>query len=242
LRAIVAMREFVRATLRATLMSAAARRRLSRKIVFPLAVSSAAALTAAAVSLVPASSAYASAMGDGSAVHVANCNSSRTSLSLRAANGETCYTGAASAKYPDCKAGVNDRKLVEYYELRIPNTKPPEYNLENLYCGNSSYGFRHIEASDKGKRISNFPGGWPGFDYALNASAATWTNWSYDKTRKTYNYTNKNLCLSQGTEWHQMLPFSIVVTGPKQTTGVGPNTIITAYYSKGKKLPGGCPK
>ena len=39
-----------------------------------------------------------------------------------------------------------------------------------------------------------------------------------------------------------MLPFSIVVTGPKQTTGVGPNTIITAYYSKGKKLPGGCPK
>ena len=85
---------------------------------FPLAVSSAAALAAAAVSLVPASSAYASAMGDGSAVHVANCNSSRTSLSLRAANGETCYTGTASAKYPDCKAGVNDRKLVEYYELR----------------------------------------------------------------------------------------------------------------------------
>src|SRR5579859_6228080 len=139
------MREFVRATLCAPLMPAAARRPLSRKIAFALAVSSAAALTAAAASLVPASSAYAGAMGDGSAAHVANCSSSRTSLSLWTANGETCYTGAASANYPDCKAGVNNRKLVDYYELRIPNTKPPEYNLENLYCGNNSYGFRHIE-------------------------------------------------------------------------------------------------
>jgi hypothetical protein len=137
---------------------------------------------------------------------------------------------------------VHDRKLVAFYSLRIPDIKPPNYYLENLYCGNKSYGFRHIEAADNGKRISNFPGGWGGFNFALKASAATWTNWSHDKKRNTYNYTNKNLCLSNGTEWHQMIPFSIVVTGPNQTTGVGPDTIITAFYSKKKKESGGCPK
>lgn len=199
-------------------------------------------MTAAAVSVVPVSSAYASAMGHEIAVHVVNCNSSPTSLILRAANGEICYTGTTSTKYPDCKEGVHVRKLVAFYSLRIPDTKPHEYYLENLYCGNKNYGFRHIEAADKGKRISNFPGGWGGFNYALNASSAAWTNWSYDSKRKTYNYTNKNLCLSNGTEWHQLIPFSIVVTGPKQTTGVGPDTIITAFYSKKKKEPGGCPK
>jgi hypothetical protein len=225
-----------------TAATTAARRQLASRIAFALAISGAAAMTAAAVSVVPASSAYAIAMGNGSAVHVVTCNSSRTSLSLRTANGEICYTVSTSTKYPDCKDGVHDRKLVDFYSLRIPDIKPPEYYLENLYCGNNSYGFRHIEASDKGKRISNFPGGWGGFNYALNASAATWTNWSYDKARKTYNYTNKKLCLSNGTEWHQLIPFSIVVTGPKQTTGVGPDTIITAFYSKDKREPGGCPK
>jgi hypothetical protein len=143
-------------------------------------------------------------------------------------------------KYPDCRAGVPDKHLVKYYSLKIPH-EPGNYYLENLYCGTKGYGFRHIEAADKGKRIPNFPGGWGGFNYSIGATAATWTSWSYNKDKKLYSYTDKKLCLSNGSEWHQFIPFTIVVTGPKQTTGAGANAIITAVYHKEKKQPGSCP-
>ena len=55
-------------------------------------------------------------------------------------------------RYPSCGSGVSDSHVVATYTMkRIP---PGGYRDSVLYCGNSSYGFRHIEAADNG---SGFP-------------------------------------------------------------------------------------
>ena len=108
------------------------------------------------------------------------------------------------------------------------------YRHSILYCGNASYGFRHIEANDNGKRISGYPGGWPGFNYSITVTLKTWTSYSYREANDTYtHYKRINEC--NGGTWVSSWIFQV-------TTARISAKIITARRGPGlKQEAGDCP-
>ena len=140
-------------------------------------------------------------------------------------------SAGSKRRYPSCGSGVSDSHVVATYTMkRIQGG----YRDSVLYCGKSSYGFRHIEAADNGKRISNYPGGWPGFDYSIAATLKTWTSYKYSSSNDTYaHYKRIDEC--NGSTWVASWMFNVV------TARVSAK-IITAYRSSSVKQESGqCP-
>jgi hypothetical protein len=126
---------------------------------------------------------------------------------------------------------VSDLHVVAVYTMKQIQGG---YRHSVLYCGNSVYGFRHIEANDNGKRISGYAGGWPGFNYSIAVTLKTWTSYKYRAKNDTYaRYKRINLC--NGGTWLKSWTFGV-------TTARQSAKIITAF--RGPRLkhePGDCP-
>jgi RHS repeat-associated protein len=141
-----------------------------------------------------------------------------------------------SGTYPDCKAGVSEWHLVAKYRF-----KKAAGGLDYAYllCGNSKWGFRHIEQSDKGKRISNFPGKWPGFDYSITTVERTWTHYKCDDVKKACKFWKKMYECDSAENWYKPYWFNVVNTVPVKD--YPRRRIITAWPEWGTKHTGACP-
>ena len=78
------------------------------------------------------------------------------------AGARTWYVASAPgiAAVPGCGQGANVRKVVATYKAR--KYKAAGYRTDTLYCGNSSYGYRHLEP-----HVAQYFGGWPSFTFAM---------------------------------------------------------------------------
>jgi len=82
---------------------------------------------------------------------------------------------------------VPEYHLVAHYKFK---KRKGGYSTARLYCGNSAWGFRHIAAGDKGKRISNYPpDGWGAFNYSLTYTEKAWSSYKYRSSNDTYAYS-----------------------------------------------------
>jgi len=131
----------------------------------------------------------------------------------------------AIAAAPGCGKGANVRKVVATYKAR--KYKAGGYRMDTLYCGNSSYGYRHLEP-----HIGQYFGGWASFSFAmaqtLKAPAAIvpQANGNYMESAPIYQ------CFYEG--YYIIWTFFVI---PQISSG----TIVTAYGREGKRVNESCP-
>ena len=131
----------------------------------------------------------------------------------------------AIAAAPGCGKGANVRKVVATYKAR--KYKAGGYRTDTLYCGNSSYGYRHLEP-----HIGQYFGGWASFSFAmaqtLKAPAAIvpQANGNYMESAPIYQ------CFYEG--YYLIWTFFVI---PQISSG----TIVTAYGREGKRVNESCP-
>lgn len=129
------------------------------------------------------------------------------------------------AAVPGCGKGANVRKVVATYKAR--KFQAAGYRTDTLYCGNSSYGYRHLEP-----HIAQYFGGWPSFTFAmaqtLRAPAAivAQANGNYLESAPIYQ------CFYAG--YYIIWTFFVV---PQISSG----TIVTAYGREGRRVNQSCP-
>jgi hypothetical protein len=138
---------------------------------------------------------------------------------------------APQVKSPDCKQSVSWSKLVHTYRYK---KLKKGYGKARLYCGKAKWGYRHIAASDHGKRITNYPGGWAGFNYSITAVEKAWTSEKYNPANETYAYFRLFYVCDSGQGWYRPINFRVV-------NQIAVQTIITAVPAYGKKKTGKCP-
>jgi hypothetical protein len=136
-----------------------------------------------------------------------------------------------ATKSPDCKPSVSWSKLVHRYRYK---KLKKGYGKARLYCGKDKWGYRHIAASDNGKRITNYPGGWAGFNYSITAVEKAWTSEKYNPANETYAYYRLFYLCNSPQGWYKPINFRVVNTLADQT-------IITAVPAYGRKKHGKCP-
>jgi hypothetical protein len=144
-------------------------------------------------------------------------------------------TAGATARYvayapviaavPGCGKGANVRKAVATYKAR--KYQAAGYRTDTLYCGNSSYGYRHLEP-----HIAQYFGGWPSFTYAMAqtlkapARVVPQNNGNYLESAPIYQ------CFFAG--YYIIWTFFVV---PQISSG----TIVTAYGREGRRVNQSCP-
>jgi hypothetical protein len=148
-----------------------------------------------------------------------------------AAPGQRPAAGPAVPNAPDCKEGVSDEHVVAKYKFKEIGGG---FAHGWLLCGDSKFGFRHIEASDNGKRISNYPGGWPGFDYSITAVERAWTSQKYNPKNDTHAFHKTIILCNRPAGWYRPINFRVVQARTNKR-------IITAVPAYGKKVNGDCP-
>jgi hypothetical protein len=147
------------------------------------------------------------------------------------ASGNPVSNIPAIPNYPHCGADVSDMHLVASYKLKRVGGG---YSRGWLFCGTAKWGFRHIQASDKGKRISNYPGGWPGFNYSITAVERAWTSEKYNSENKTRAFYRLFYLCDSAANWYRPILFRVVQV--EKTA-----RIITAVPDYGRKKTGPCP-
>ncbi|MGH3202400.1 MAG: hypothetical protein ACRDOA_00225 [Streptosporangiaceae bacterium] len=129
------------------------------------------------------------------------------------------------AAVPGCGKGANVRKVVATYKAR--KYRAAGYRTDTLYCGNSSYGYRHLEP-----HIVQYFGGWPSFAFALAqtlkapARVVVQDNGNYLESAPIYQ------CFFAG--YYIIWTFFVV---PQVSSG----TIVTAYGREGRRVNESCP-
>ncbi len=151
------------------------------------------------------------------------------------ANGNPVSYADPSGEYPDCGEGVDDYYLVNSYYFKKPEGG---HDYADLFCGNSKFGFRHIKESDGGRRISNFPGEWPAFNYSIGSVERAWTGKTYDPKRDTWSLHEKLYLCNSAENWYKPFEFYVVDAPPRKDL---PWRIITAWPDWEKQQTGPCP-
>jgi hypothetical protein len=131
----------------------------------------------------------------------------------------------AIAAAPSCGKGANVRKVVATYKAK--KHEAGGYRTDTLYCGNSDYGYRHLEP-----HIGQYFGGWAGFSFAMTqtlrapATFVVQENGNYKETAPIYQ------CFYAG--YYIIWTFFVI-------SKVSSGAIVTAYGSKGKTVYESCP-
>ena len=126
---------------------------------------------------------------------------------------------------PNCGKGVCPRKVVATYKAK--RVGKGGYRTDTLYCGNSAYGYRHLQ-----KHIGEYFGGWGNFSFSIAqtlqapAHVLVQSNGNYRESAPIYQ------CFYAG--YYYIWTFYVV---PVIKSG----SIVTAYGSKGKKVDQPCP-
>ena len=126
---------------------------------------------------------------------------------------------------PNCGKGVGPRKVVARYKAKRIGTGG--YRTVTLYCGNSSYGYRHLQP-----HVGQYFGGWPSFTFAIGqtlkapAHVVTQSNGNYRESAPIFQ------CFYAG--YYYIWTFYVV-------RGIVSGSIVTAYGHKGKKVNTSCP-
>ena len=132
---------------------------------------------------------------------------------------------AAPDSAPNCGKGARPRKVVAKYKAK--RHEKGGYRKDTLYCGNSKYGFRHLEP-----HIAQYFGGWGNFNFSITQvlkKPATWVvqeNGNFLESGPIYQ------CFFQG--YYIIWTFFIV---PQIQSG----TIVTAYGREGRRVNQSCP-
>jgi len=137
------------------------------------------------------------------------------------------YAGSAPAiaAVPGCGKGASVRKVVATYKAR--KHQAAGYRTDTLYCGNSSYGYRHLEP-----HIAQYFGGRPSFSFAMAqtlqapARVVSQDNGNYLESAPIYQ------CFYAG--YYIIWTFFVV---PEISSG----TIVTAYGREGRRVSQSCP-
>jgi hypothetical protein len=131
----------------------------------------------------------------------------------------------AIAAAPSCGKGANVRKVIATYKAR--KYKAGGYRTDTLYCGNSGYGYRHLEP-----HVGQYFGGWASFSFAmaqtLKAPAAfvAQPNGNYLESAPIYQ------CFYAG--YYVIWTFFVI---PEISSG----KIVTAYGRQGRTVHESCP-
>ncbi len=126
---------------------------------------------------------------------------------------------------PGCGKGASVRKVVATYKAR--KYQAAGYRADTLYCGNASYGYRHLEP-----HIAQYFGGWPNFAFAMAqtlkapARVVAQDNGNYLESAPIYQ------CFYAG--YYIIWTFFVV---PQISSG----TIVTAYGREGRRVDQSCP-
>jgi hypothetical protein len=126
---------------------------------------------------------------------------------------------------PGCGKGANVRKVVATYKAE--KHQAAGYRTDTLYCGNSSYGYRHLEP-----HIGQYFGGWASFSYAMAqtlkapAKVVVQDNGNYLESAPIYQ------CFFAG--YYIIWTFFVI---PEITSG----KIVTAYGREGRTVNRSCP-
>lgn len=124
-----------------------------------------------------------------------------------------------------CGKGANVRKIVATYKAK--KYKASGYRTDTLYCGNSSYGFRHLEP-----HIGQYFGGWTNVTFSIAqtlkapATFVAQKNGNYLESAPIYQ------CFYAG--YYIIWTFFVI---PQ----IGSGTIVTAYGREGKRINESCP-
>jgi hypothetical protein len=134
-------------------------------------------------------------------------------------------TLVSAAASPNCGKGVGPRKVVGTYKTK--QVGKGGYRTVTLYCGNNSYGYRHLEP-----HVGQYFGGWGNFNFSIAATlkapgqVVTQTNGNYRYSAPVYQ------CFYEG--YYYIWTFYVVRT-------IVSGSIVTAYGSKGKRVNTSCP-
>jgi hypothetical protein len=132
---------------------------------------------------------------------------------------------AVAAAAPNCGKGVGPRKLLASYRTKRYGTSG--YRTVTLYCGNSTYGYRHLEP-----HVGQYFGGWGNFDQSIRdtllapAKIVEQTNGNYVYSAPIYQ------CFYAG--YYYIWTFFVVRT-------INTGTIVTAYGREGRRVNESCP-
>ena len=149
--------------------------------------------------------------------------SSRTAASSTTAAGTALSVSPHAS--PNCGKGVGPRKVVARYKAKRIGTGG--YRTVTLYCGNASYGYRHLQP-----HVGQYFGGWPSFTFAIAqtlkapAHVVTQTNGNYRESAPIFQ------CFYAG--YYYIWTFYVV-------RGIVSGSIVTAYGHRGKKVNTSCP-
>jgi hypothetical protein len=164
---------------------------------------------------------------------VGSASASVKSLPLPSASayypGSSAAHGPASdvvASTPNCGGGVSNTHIVAQYKMKRYNSN--EYRTSTLYCGNSGYGYRHLEP-----HIGQYFGGWDNFDFSIRQVLLAPASNTYRASNDTYTHTGPIYQCFQNS--HAIWTFYVVTANDQ------PAKIITAYGSKGKTVDSPCP-
>lgn len=130
------------------------------------------------------------------------------------------------AAVPGCGKGANVRKVVATYKAR--KYEAGGYRTDTLYCGDSDYGYRHLES-----HIGQYFGGWASFSFAMAqtlkapATFVAQENGNYKESAPIYQ------CF-YSAGYYIIWTFIVI---PKINSGA----IVTAYGTKGRTVNESCP-
>src|ERR1700722_19700882 len=122
-------------------------------------------------------------------------------------------TSVAPAASPNCGKGVGPRKVVATYKAKRIGIGG--YRTATLYCGNSAYGYRHLEP-----HVGQYFGGWESFSFAIAqilkapVQVVTQSNGNYRESGPIYQ------CFYAG--YYYIWTFYVV-------KGIKSASIVTAY-------------
>jgi len=142
--------------------------------------------------------------------------------SVAMAPGGTTLVSAAS---PNCGKGVGPRKVVGTYKTKRVGTGG--YRTVTLYCGNSSYGYRHLEP-----HVGQYFGGWGNFNFSIGVTlkapgkVVTQDNGNYVYSAPVYQ------CFYEG--YYIIWTFFVVRT-------IVSGSIVTAHGREGRRVNTSCP-
>lgn len=140
-------------------------------------------------------------------------------------------TGSAarvSASTPGCGSGVSDYHVVATYNMRRYPINSGNYRPSTLYCGNSKFGYRHLQP-----HIGQYFGGWGTFNFSITQVLYAPANITYRQANDTY--THSGAVYQCFPDYYVIWTFYVVTANDKSAK------IITAYGSKGRTVNTSCP-
>jgi hypothetical protein len=131
--------------------------------------------------------------------------------------------------YPHCGSGVSVWHVVATYKMERAPVGSHKYRTSTLYCGNSSFGFRHLEP-----HIGQYFGGWGAFNFSITQTQHTPASITFRSSNDTYTRTGP---IDQCFPDHYIVwSFNVVTSGDQGAR------IITAFGEKVKTVNGPCPR